>query len=335
MRSGILLLLLLSSFFQCNEKSASLIKFSGEAQGTTYSVSYLSNDGIYHQAAIDSLLKKIDTSLSTWVPVSIISRINQNDSTAAPDDHFINVLKKAMEVSEITNGDFDFTVGPVINAWGFGFSNRENVDSVMIDSLLDYVGHKMIKLGEKKIEKQKKEIKLDFNAIAQGYTVDVLCEFLESKDIQNYFVELGGEVKAKGTKSKGKKWKVGIDRPVENAADDRSLQAIIELENMALATSGNYRKFYVQDGKKYAHIIDPHTGYPAKHSLLSATVIAGDCMTADAYATAFMVMGLEKAKNFLSEHKTLNLEVYFIYEENEVWKTFTTEGIKGKMKEMN
>ncbi len=175
---------------------------------------------------------------------------------------------------------------------------------------------------------------LDFNALAQGYTVDVLASFLESKGIINYLVELGGEVKAKGKKDPDEYWKVGIDQPNETATDGRPLKAIIKLKDRALATSGNYRKFYVENGKKYAHIINPFTGYPAKHNLLSATVLADDCMTADAYATAFMVMGLEKAKQFLSEHKELNLEVFFIYDENGIWKTYTSETLKEWIEEI-
>ena len=175
---------------------------------------------------------------------------------------------------------------------------------------------------------------LDFNAIAQGYTVDLLSSFLESKGINNYLVELGGEVRTKGKKNNGEDWKIGIDQPNETYTEGRPLKAIVSLKNKALATSGNYRKFYVENGRKYAHIIDPHTGYPAKHNLLSATVIANDCMTADAFATAFMVMGLEKAKQFLSKAKQLGLEVFFIYDEHGTWKTYTSETLKERIEEL-
>ena len=279
-------------------------------------------------------MKRIDLSLSTYVPASIISGINKNDTAVIVDDHFINVFNQSIEVSEKTNGLFDVTVAPVINAWGFGFTKKANVDSVMIDSLLEFIGYKMVKLEGKKLVKQKPQSMLDFNAIAQGYTVDVLATYLESKGITNYLVELGGEVRAKGKKNKDKYWTVGIDQPNEIPTDGRPLQAIIKLKDRALATSGNYRKFYVEDGKKYAHIIDPYTGYPAKHNLLSATVLANDCMTADAYATAFMVMGLEKSKHFLSEHKELQLEVFFIYDEKGVWKTYNSETLKEWIEEI-
>jgi thiamine biosynthesis lipoprotein len=311
------------------------MKISGEAQGTTYSISWISYNGVNYQPSIDSIFKKIDSSLSTYLPASIISLINNNDSAVIPDDHFIIVFKKAQEVSEKTNGAFDITVAPVINAWGFGFTKKANVDSAMIDSLLQFIGYKKVKLDNNNLVTEKKKIMLDFNAIAQGYTVDVLSSFLESKGIQNYFVELGGEVKAKGKKENDEYWKVGIDKPDENTFDERPLQAIINLENRSLATSGNYRKFYEESGQKYSHIIDPGTGYPAKNNLLSASVTADDCMTADAYATAFMVMGLERSKQFLSENKNLKLEVYFIYDEKGVWKTFVTENLRKMMTELN
>ncbi len=318
----------------CNQDSNKIIRIAGKAQGTTYHISYVSADNSNYKPGIDSLLKEIDLSLSTYVPVSIISRINKNDSNVLADKYFTEVFNKSIKVSERTGGLFDVTVGPIINAWGFGFTKKANVDSAMIDSLLQFVGYKMVRLEGNKVVKSKPQIVLDFNAIAQGYSVDVLASYLGNKGISNYLVELGGEVKAKGKKNNNEYWKVGIDQPNETSTDERPLQAVINLRNKALATSGNYRKFYTENGKKYAHIINPFTGYPAKHSLLSATVIAGDCMTADAYATAFMVMGLERSKQFLSDNKNLRLEVYFIYDENGGWKTYTSETLKQWMKEL-
>ncbi len=318
----------------CNQDSNKIFRIAGKAQGTTYHISYVSADNSNYKPGIDSLLKEIDLSLSTYVPVSIISRINKNDSSVLADKYFTEVFNKSIEVSERTGGLFDVTVGPIINAWGFGFTKKADVDSTMIDSLLHYIGYKMVRLEGNKLVKTKPQIILDFNAIAQGYTVDVLASYLENKGISNYLVELGGEVKAKGKKNKKEYWKIGIDKPNEIQTDERPLQAVINLNTKALATSGNYRKFYIENGKKHAHIIDPRTGYPAKHNLLSATVIAGDCMTADAYATAFMVMGLERSKQFLSENKNLRLEVYFIYDENGGWKTYTSETLKEWMKEL-
>ncbi len=321
-------------FNACKQRAFKTIKITGEAQGTTYQLTYLSEKEINYKAEIDSLLKEIDSSLSTYVPASLISRINKNDSSAVADRFFKDVFIKAIEVSEKTGGLFDVTVAPVVNAWGFGFTKKEKVDSAMIDSLLGFIGYKMVKLEGNKLVKQRPEVLLDFNAIAQGYTVDVLAAYLEGKGIGSYLVELGGEVKGKGKKVNNEYWKVGIDKPDEILVNERGLQAIIGLKDAALATSGNYRKFYIEDGKKYSHIINPFTGYPAKNNLLSATVMAEDCMTADAYATAFMVMGLEKAKQFLVDHKNLKLEVFFIYDENGAIKTYTSPGLKERTEEL-
>lgn len=331
-----LLFLLAAIFFTaCNFSSKNnLINIEGNAQGTTYHISYFSEENINYKTAIDSLLKDIDTSMSTWLPVSIISAINNNDSSILVDQYFIDVFNKSMEVSERTDGLFDVTVGPLVNAWGFGFTKKANADSSMIDSLLHFVGYKMLKLKGNKLIKAKPEIMLDFNAIAQGYSVDVLANYLESKGINNYLAELGGELKAKG-KKQDEFWKVGIDQPEENTTEDRALKVIITLNNKALATSGNYRKFYEEGGQKFSHIIDPRTGYPARQNLLSATVIADDCITADAYATAFMVMGLERSKQFLNDNKDLSLEVCFIYDDNGSWKIYASETLKKWIRELN
>ena len=320
-------------FFSCNQHDRT-IYVRGEAQGTTYNITYSAPEKTNYKNEIDSLFKAVDQSLSTYVPGSIISRINRNDTGVVADKYFIDVFRKAQEISQQTNGAFDVTVAPIVNAWGFGFTKRARIDSATIDSLLRFVGYQKIKLEGGAIVKTNPGMMLDFNAIAQGYTVDLLSSFLESKGINNYLVELGGEVRTKGKKNNGEDWKIGIDQPNETYTEGRPLKSIVSLKNKALATSGNYRKFYVENGRKYAHIIDPHTGYPAKHNLLSATVIANDCMTADAFATAFMVMGLEKAKQFLSKDKQLGLEVFFIYDEQGTWKTYTSETLKERIEEL-
>ena len=310
-------------FVSCNRTINNTIKISGAAQGTSYTITYLAGEHSNYREAFDSIFKKIDSSLSTYLPVSIISRINKNDTTVIIDDYFSTVFNKSMEVSKKTNGLFDVTVAPIINAYGFGFKKKEKVNKMLIDSLLKYIGYKKVKLEGKRLVKESPQVMLDFNAIAQGYTVDVLASFLESKHIDNYLVEVGGELRAKGKKLNDSSWTVGLEQP--NETQTSSLKAVITMNDKALATSGNYKKFYIEDGKKYTHIINPFTGYPAKNNLLSATVIADDCMTADAYATAFMVMGLEQSKEFLAKHKELNLEVFFIYDENGVSKSYTSE----------
>jgi thiamine biosynthesis lipoprotein len=318
----------------CNSKSNSTITINGNAQGTTYQIIYISESNVRLEKGIDSIFKRIDSSLSTYVSSSIISRVNKNDTTVIIDEHFIEVFNKALEVSKNTHGAFDPTVAPLINAWGFGFTKKSKVDSSMVDSLLDFIGYQKIRLYGKKVIKDKPEIMLDFNAIAQGYTVDVLATYLKNMRITNYLVELGGEVKAKGKKQNDHFWTIGIDQPNEHATEGRPLKAVVTLKDKALATSGNYRKFYIEGGKKFSHIIDPFTGYPAKHNLLSATVVANDCMTADAYATSFMVIGMEKAKQFLLEHEELQLEVFFIYDEDGIWKTYTSKKLEEWIKEL-
>jgi len=312
----------------CNREINTSIKIAGTAQGTTYHITYLAGAESNYRGSIDSIFSLIDQSLSTYVPGSIISRINKNDSSVIIDDYFTEVFNKSMEVSANTNGLFDVTVAPIINAYGFGFTKREKVTDSLINNLIQYIGYKKVKLVDKKIQKESPKVMLDFNAIAQGYTVDVLANFLESKAISNYLVEVGGELRAKGKNLGDSIWTVGIEQPIEDATNGTTLNIKIKLKDRALATSGNYKKFYVEDGKKYSHIINPFTGYPAKNSLLSATVIADDCMTADAYATSFMVMGMEKSLQFLSEHKELKLEVIFIYDENGVWKRYSSKKFK-------
>jgi FAD:protein FMN transferase len=316
----------------CNREIINTIKISGAAQGTSYNIIYLAGQHANYRQAIDSILKRIDFSLSTYQTGSIISKLNRNDSVVIVDEYFSDVFNKSIEVSEKTKGSFDVTVAPIVNAYGFGFTKREKVDQNLIDSLLKYIGYKKVRLVEKKLIKDIPQVKLDFNAIAQGYTVDVLASFLEGKGVKNYMVEVGGELRTKGKKLNDSSWTVGIEQPDETNADGTLLKAVITIKDKSLATSGNYKKFYIEDGKKYAHIIDPFTGYPAKNNLLSTTVIADDCMTADAYATAFMVMGLEKSKQFLTVNKDLNLEVFFIYDDNGVSKTYTSEKFKENVK---
>lgn len=317
----------------CKDKAA-IHKISGEAQGTTWHITYISENPRKHKPAIDSILRELDMSLSTWVKSSIISRINRNEKDVFIDPYFRDVFIKSMEVSDKTQGLFDVTVGPLVNAWGFGPVNKLERDHLPLDSLRNFVGYKMLKLEDGQIIKARPEINIDFNAIAQGYSVDVLAAYLDKQEIKNYLVELGGELIAKGSKNK-KSWTVGIDQPDEQQRTQRKLQAVIELINRALATSGNYRKFYEEDGEKYAHIIDPRTGYPAKQNILSATVLADDAMTADAYATAFMIMGLDRSKDFLQGNKDLNLDAFFVYAENGKWKTFKSEGLKNLIRDLN
>ncbi|PIQ16099.1 MAG: thiamine biosynthesis protein ApbE, partial [Flavobacteriales bacterium CG18_big_fil_WC_8_21_14_2_50_32_9] len=249
------------SFIACNTnpKKKAPNEVKGYAQGTTYQILYL--DDRNFQRSVDSILIAIDNSLSTYNKRSIITNFNQADSLLEVDAYFIEVFNMAKEVYTTTGGAFNPTVTHLVNAWGFGFENTEKTDSNSIDSLLKLVDFDGISIQNNKVIKNRKELMLDFNAIAQGYTVDVLADFFDEKNVKNYLIEVGGEIIAKGKNAEKKPWRVGIDKPIENQ-EERVLEAVINLENAALATSGNYRKFYEKDGIKYSHTINPVTGYP-------------------------------------------------------------------------
>lgn len=314
----------------CNPQNDQYKFSEGQIFGTFYHIIYEYPGSEDLQSLILDKMNEFDLSLSTYKPQSVISRVNNNDSTVVLDSYFLTVYNKSREVSDRTEGAFDMTVAPLVNAWGFGFKNKLDPDSIPVDSLLELVGYKKVHLIDGKLLKDDPRIMFDASAIAKGYGVDVVADFLESKGVENYMVEIGGEIRAKGKNNKGKIWRVGIDKPIDDPSSlSREIQDVIELGKGAMATSGNYRQFYIKDGKKYAHTIDPRLGYPVQHSLLSASVIAPDCMTADAYATAFMVLGLEKSIEIV-EKDTL-MEAYFIYSDNDGnLKTFTT----AKLKEM-
>jgi len=314
--------------FSCGEQKSKKqeIKIEGLAQGTSYHITYITTTGINYQRAIDSLLIEIDNSLSTYQPRSVISLFNQADSTQEIDELFRDVFLMSKQVYQATGGAFDPTVAPVVNAWGFGFKNSNNTDSAVIDSLIQFVDFDAVYINGNVVVKSNSGIMLDFNAIAQGYSVDVLANFLRNNGINDYLVEVGGELIARGRNINDTLWRVGIDKPIENLKE-RKLEAIVNLDNKALCTSGNYRKFYEKNGIKYAHTINPKTGYPVQHSLLSATVLGDNCAMTDAYATAFMVIGIEKTKEFLSRNK--KLDALLIYEdENKKIKTYITANIK-------
>lgn len=302
------------------------VEIVGETMGTTYSIKYLQNEGRNYKASIDSLLELFNQSLSTYIPTSEISQFNQGTVFKFELPFFYPVLKRSYEIYKDTDGAFDPTVGPLVNAWGFGPVDEDMPAREEIDSLLQLVKFDSLYFDSISVCKLKRNIQLDFSAIAKGYGVDVVVDFLKSKGIVNMMVEIGGEMVCLGRNHEGRLWRIGIDRP-SGGEGARPLQAVVALENKALATSGNYRNYYEKDGKKFSHTIDPKTGYPVEHTLLSASVFAPDCMTADAYATAFMVMGMEGAKNMLEHDK--DLEAYLIYsdERGEV-KTFISEGMR-------
>jgi len=285
-------------FVACtNDVSTVQMTNQGPAQGSTYSISYLVPKGVDYRTGIDSILKEMDAQMSLWVSSSEISRLNAGDSILISKD-FANVIARSIILSERTRGNFDITIAPVVKAWGF--SKGEYNSKVNIDSLMNYVGSSRLLRPKANVRYAiPKGMQLDVNAVAQGYTVDVIKDYLISKGVADYLIEVGGEVVCNGVNSAGRKWRIGIDRPEENRSEG-VFQTIVELDTMALATSGNYRKFWVDDkGQKVVHTIDPITGKPVVSTLLSASVISPDATTADALATAAMVMGNEGAIEIL------------------------------------
>ncbi len=287
----------------CTKTSSKKI-LSGKAQGTYYAITYFDNKDNTYQTEIELLLSEFNKSASNYLDSSIISKINKNINVDV-DEIFKGNYNLANRISNETNGDFDITVRPLVQAWGFGSVKAEDMDSLIVDSILQFVGYQKVQLLENKIVKNDRRLQLDFDAIAQGYAVDEVCNFLRKKGVTNYLVDIGGEVYASKFKTDTLYWKVGVENPSDNAEYGENLSLVLRLSDKGLATSGNYRKFYIKDGIKYAHTINPHTGYPLLSRLLSATVLAKTTAEADAYATSFMVMGLEKSKDFLKKHVEL------------------------------
>ena len=304
---------------------------TGFVFGTVYNITYQYKGDL--KSEIEAELKRFDFSLSPFNDSSVISRVNRNEELVT-DTFFQKCFNRSMEISRETKGAFDITIAPLANAWGFGFKKGAFPDSLMIDSLLQITGYDKVKLVDGKVTKNDPRIMLSCSAVAKGYAVDVVAHFLESKGIKNYIVDIGGEVVVKGKNSQGGLWRIGINKPIDDSLSrQKDLQTILEITNAGLATSGNYRNYYYKDGKKYAHTIDPRTGYPVQHSILSSTVIAKDCMTADALATAFMVMGLEEAEKFCKADP--NIDAYFIYSGKDgKFETYFTEGMKKYIKEI-
>tara|TARA_R100000935_G_C2831665_1_gene165447 strand:- start:1317 stop:2351 length:1035 start_codon:yes stop_codon:yes gene_type:complete len=314
----------------CSNKQEAQV-FVGEALGTTYQVKFFNNKELPIQKGLDSIFKVINKSMSTYQPDSDISKINAGNSSIVVDKNFREVFKASEKIYSESKGFFDPTVGNLVNAYGFGPERRnEALNNRGIDSMLQYVGLNKVKLSsENRILKDVPEIYLDFNAIAKGYTVDVIAEYLNNNDVANYLVEVGGELVGKGTNlESGTPWVVAIDDPLQTEGN-RVFKATLFLKNRGMATSGNYRKFRLDSltGQRYVHTINPKTGKSEKSNLLSASVLAKNCTLADGYATAFMALGLERSKEMLS--RIDDVDVYFIYaEENEELKVFSTPGFE-------
>lgn len=311
MRKIALLLLLCISCKQETKLQQNLT--SGEVFGTYYNIQFFDTKTVDYSKQYDSLFSEINKSMSTYIPTSDISKINLNDTTVVVDYHFKKVFDLSKDIYNNTDGFFDPTIGVLVNAWDFGPEGKIiALDSLKIDSLLQYVGFEKVKCQLGRIEKLPQTF-IDFNAIAKGYGLDVIAEFLNDQGHDNYLIDIGGEIVARGTNlMRQNNWHVGIEKP--NFDGSQSQQIAVALKDKAMATSGVYRKFKIDaNGNKYAHIINTKTGYPSKTNILSVSVIAPTCAVADAYATAFKAMGIEKVKLFLEGHP--ELKVYFIYED--------------------
>ena len=325
---NILILFSLILFSCGNEpKNEILVSNYGYTQGTTYSIHYMSVNGADYQITIDSILHCVDLSLSTYLEESLISKMNRNESMKT-DSLFIRVFETAMNIAGQTKGAFDPTIAPVVNFWGFGFEEIPNKDEYKLKDLMQSVGYEKLSIQDSILIKENAKTQIDFNAIAQGFTVDLVGEYLEKLGIKNYMIEIGGELKCNGLNADRELWRIGIDKPSKNVQKDR-FQAIIKVNNKSVASSGNYRKYKVNNetGLKYAHTINPKTGSPVETNLLSVTIVSESCMRADAIATACMVMGLEDSKIYLENHP--ELDGLFIYSSPKgEWLHYQTEGFK-------
>ena len=317
-------------YFESNSKEwdSELIKRNeGAVFGTFYHITYESDKDL--QKGIDSTLAEVDRSLSPFNKQSIITAVNNGEDVEL-NTMFTDVFMLAQKISKETEGAFDITVAPLVNLWGFGFKNINNVNDATVDSLRQFVGMDKVSLTDGKVMKEHPETMLDCSAIAKGYGVDAAGLYLESMGVKNYMVEIGGEVRLRGNNPRSDLWAIGINKPVDDSlSTSTDIQQVVKATDIAMATSGNYRNFYVKGGKKYAHTIDPRTGYPVQHSILSSTVLAKDCATADAYATSFMVLGLDGAKKVLKAHP--ELRVFFILSKDD---GTTEEWYSDNMKEL-
>lgn len=289
------------------------IKYEGIVQGSYFSITYYDENDRTFEAEIDSIFREVDNSVSLWNENSIIRKVNRNEDVVV-NQIFKDNFEWARKASEFSDGAFDATIGPLIEAWGFHFKKELNMTPEIVDSIREFIGYQKIKIVDDRVVKANPNMTLDFNAVAQGYTTDLIGKFLETNGIHNYLVDVGGEILARGTKPYGDLWTVGIEKPAENYDSERSVQEKLKLTDKGIVTSGNYRKYIEKDGVRYSHSIDPKTGYPVDQSLLSATIIADNASWADCLATICMIVGKEKASKLLEGQ---GVEAYFIYVDND------------------
>lgn len=328
-KAGLFLAILLFFFISCKKTSNEMFHFRGETMGTYYSIKYLASERSIQQGDIDSLLKEVNNQVSTYIPNSVISQINRserqrysldiNDKT----EIFIDNLKLSKDIYSSTKGYFDPTVMPLVNFWGFGYKKRALKDTAQLDSLKALVGFDKWSFEQSNEQLnivKPEDASIDFSAVAKGLGIDEIAEFFEDRNIQNYFIDIGGETRAKGNKENNKDWIIGINTPKENA-DVQDVKVLLKLKNKSIATSGNYRNFYTEGGRKYVHTINPFKGNPEQSKLLSASIIASNCGLADGLATACMVMGLERSKEFVNRMENVEAILIFAndHDELETW----------------
>ncbi len=302
------------------------IVLQGLAQGSYYAVTYFDEENRNFQPEIDSIFHAVDMSVNLWVDSSIISKVNRNEDVTL-DSIFIDNFNIAQEAARLSDGYFDPTISPIVAAWGFSYKSGDSITPQLIDSLKQLVNYRKICIENGKVIKENPNMKLDFNAIAQGYTSDLIAAFLESRGIKNYLVDTGGEIMARGSKPNGQPWIVGIEKPAENWDSEQVVQTRIALRDKGLVTSGSTRKYVERNGRRYSHCIDPKTGYPVEHNVLSATVLAENSVWADALASICMVMGMEKSLPLIESMDGVEAYYIFVNEQNEL-ETFATEGFR-------
>jgi thiamine biosynthesis lipoprotein len=306
------------------------VTLTGFALGTSFKIIYNDKKKRDFYDSVTNIFDRFENSLSLYRENSVISKVNRNEDTVL-DDYFIAMFRRAAEITELTGGAFDISAAPLFEIWGWGEKERVKVTQQMIDSLKQFTGMDKIRIEGRKAVKLNPNVRINANAVAKGYCSDIVAGFVERQGIADYLVEVGGETVLKGKNILGKEWRMGIDKPFDgNMIPGQSLQAIVNITDKSLATSGDYRRYYIEDGKKYSHTIDPETGYSARQNVLSVTVVAHDCMTADALATAFMVMGLEKTKRFLEQHP--DIEALILYSDGEETKEFVSDNMKRRIK---
>lgn len=307
----------------CNRVPQKMV-LQGEAQGSYYAITYFDEQGRNFQQEIDSIFHAVDVSVNLWVDMSVISKVNRNEEVKL-DSIFVDNFRIAQEAASLSDGYFDPTISPIVAAWGFSYKHGDTITSQLIDSLKQLVDYRNIRIEEGKVVKANPAMTLDFNAIAQGYTSDLIASFLDSRGIKNYLVDTGGEIMARGEKPNGQPWIVGIEKPADNWDSEQVVHTRIALRDKGLVTSGSTRKYVERNGKRYSHCIDPKTGYPVEHNVLSVTVLAENSVWADALASICMVMGMEKSLPLIENMD--GVEAYYIYvNEQNALETFATDG---------